>query len=148
MATTAFFRSSNNLERFRKKVPGQKNNPKDINSRIAPNGDFEVLEGLDVIITAVRRLLIISDRTYLFDPEFGVGLHRYIFEPCDDKSLEQLNKEIKRALRRYEDRAKFSVNITQLKDRKGFRIDIEIHYQGDTKRLTQVYDESLLRTVD
>jgi len=148
MATTRFFQSPNNLERFRKKIPGKKNIPRDINSKIAPSGDLEELEGIDVIINSVRRLLIISDRTYLFDPNIGVGLHRYIFEQADDRSNEQLERTIRIALKRYEDRAKFTVSVTQLSNMKGFRIDVSIKYEGEEKIVSQIFDESLLRTID
>jgi len=146
--STKFFHSNNNLERFRKYTVGKKADVKDIDSKFAPSGDLRELFGIDVIVKSIQRLLLIQAGTYLFDPPLGVGLHLRIFEPCDNRSKTEIAKEIKEQIRRYETRGKIGVNVIPLSNQKGFRVDIEIKYEGETRHVREVYDESLLRTMD
>lgn len=141
--------TNNNLEKFRKIIPGKIYYPKDLeNGVISPNGDFEELEGINAIIKNVYRILLTPQKSYVFDPEFGVGLHKYIFELNDDKTVDDLRSHIKTQLARYESRAVIKTNITPLSDKKGYKVDLLISYNGEKKNISLSMDESLLRTLD
>lgn len=146
--STSNFKPNNYLEKFRKRIPGKKDLPEDIDSQIVASGDLKHLTGIDAIVAGIVRILLTSQGTYVFDPVFGLGLHKYIFEPKDDITREKVQSEVQQALRRYEDRAKITTNVRHLKNVKGFAVDITISYKGEDKRLTINVDESLLRTIE
>ena len=145
--STSKIKPNNYLEKFKKIVPGNKNLPVDIDCRIGPSGDLKRLTGIDVIVSGIIRILLTSQGTYLFDPQFGLGLHRYIFEPKDEITREKIQSDVQSSLRRYEGRAKIKTNVRFLKNIKGFAVDVTVDYDGQNKKLSINVDESLLRTL-
>lgn len=144
---TSSLKTNNSLEKFKKLIPGKKNVPRDIDSKLSPKGDFEELEGIDVIIKGITTILLTSKGTYVFDPEFGLGLHRYIFEPADEVTKNSIENEVRDALKRYEGRVQTNFRVVFLNNKKGFRLDLSIKYQGSYKKVHITFDESLLRTL-
>ena len=139
--------TNNSLEKFRKNIAGKKNIPQDIDSKFNPSGDFVSLEGIDTIIRGLTTILLTSSDTYLFDPTFGVGLYRFIFEPQDEVTKSEIEEEVSNAISRYESRASISSSVVFLTNVKGFRVDIFIKYQGEQRRVHVTIDESLIRTL-
>lgn len=140
-------KTNNSLERFNKLIPGKKNVPQDIDSKFTPSGDFVLLEGIDVIIKGLCNMLLTSAESYVFDPVYGVGIHKYIFEPADEITKNAIENDVNDAVRRYESRASVTTNIAFLSNRKGFRIDMSIKYRGAQKKVHLIIDESFLRTL-
>jgi len=138
---------NNYLEKFVNTVPGNSDVPKDIDCKIVNSGDFQVLEGIDAIVIGILRILLITEGTYIFDPVFGLGLYRYIFELQDDITRTSIEDEIKSVLSKYEDRCSITVNVKFLKNVKGFVINLEIKYRGEKKKVSIQIDENVLRTL-
>ena len=141
-------KSNNSLEKFRKLVTGKRDIPIDLDPSFSPSGDFQVIEGIDVIVRSVTNILLICSETYVFDPELGIGLYKYIFEPADQITKESIEGEVSDQLYRYEGRASISSAVSFLDNKKGFRLDLTIKYQGQRRKLHIVFDESLLRTMN
>ncbi len=138
--------TNRSLENFNNIIPGNSKTPHDIIPKIDSTGDLKKIKGIDVIITSIRNLLLTSKGTYVFDPEFGVGLHRFIFEMFDERTKEKISAEINAAVKRYERRAKITTNVRRLSGgKKGFRIDMSITYEGENRSVSLNFDESLLR---
>lgn len=145
---TQTLRTNNSLEKFKQLIPGQKGVPKDIDSKLNASGDFNVLNGIDAIVKGVSRILLTSSGTYVFDPEYGVPLYKYLYEPADETTREKVLHDVNSALHRYEGRAKITTNLTFLSNKKGFRLDIVIKYDGKYKKLHLIVDETYLRNID
>lgn len=135
-------------EIFYKKVPGTVDKDIDVDNNIGPDGDLIRLEGIDTIVRSLITLLVVPSRTYLFDPEFGVGLYRYIFEQSDEKTKDSIINAVNGSINRYETRANVTTDVTFYNDRKAFRLDIIIEYNGEKKDISIDIDESILKTVD
>ncbi len=148
MASRYLLKTNNSLEKFRKVIQGRKNIPRDIDSDIHSSGDFKTLEGIDSIVKGIVNTLLTCDETYLFDPMYGIGLQKYIFEPCDFITKESIENEVKKKLSKYEDRANVTPSVSFFKNKKGFRIDLVIKYEGQQKSVHINMDESLLKTLD
>ena len=148
MASTTYGLSSNNtLEQFNKTIPGNKDVPQDMDVHIHPSGDFIKLEGIDVIVRGCYTLLTTLKGSYLFDPEYGIGLHRYIFEPCDEITKEELEREVSEGITRYITRANISVSAIPLTNRKGYTLNLTISYKGEKRKVTITVDEELIKTL-
>lgn len=146
MSATSYRNVGNTLEKFRDTIPGNSKTPTDIVPLMDPSGDLKKITGIDVIVTGIRNLLLTSKGSYVFDPEYGVGIHRYIFDLFDERTEELIKSEITGALRRYEGRASVKPVIRKLSGgRKGFKIDLEIKYRGENRSISLSFDESLLR---
>ena len=137
----------NSIQGFFNSVPGEKDEIKDVDIYISNRGDLQEIKGIDVIIRSILNILFTVKGSYIMDPEYGCGLHKYIFEPCDDVTLESIQNEISMALLRYEGRAKVNSGIAFLQDGKGFVINLTVDYRGETKKTSLMIDESLLKNV-
>ena len=135
-------------EIFYKNVPGTVDKDLDVDNNIGPDGDLIRLEGIDTIVRSLITLLVVPTRTYLFDPDFGVGIYRYIFEQSDEKTKESIINAVNGAISRYETRADINTDVTFYSDKKAFRLDIAIEYRGEKKDISIDIDETILKTVD
>lgn len=139
--------AENKLGEFYNEVPGSNFSLKDIDSNLDGRGDLRELHDIDVIINSISKILNIQKGTYLFDPEFGVGLHKYLFEPADQKTYDNISREVKNAVYNYEKRAKILVDIKFFSNKRGFVINIGIEMDGERRATSIKIDENLVRSV-
>lgn len=140
--------STSQLERFLKRVPGRKHDLLDVDCTIGYNGDLKTLDGVDVIVRSIINLLLTIRGTYLFDPEYGCDLYKYVFEQSDSITEQDIYMELARAIRRYEDRANITYDVIFFSNKKGYRVNLNIEYENKSKRVSLNIDETLLTTMD
>lgn len=138
---------ANSLHKFMEKVPGRNNEPRDVDAVIAPYGDLEELHGINVIAKSLFRLFTMVRGDYFMDPVIGLGIHRFIFQPSDSITQQELSREVRDVIRKYETRAKITHSIEYFTNKKGFKLNLFINYEGRMKTVSINYDESLLRTI-
>ena len=138
---------TNSIERFLKIIPGKKYDVKDIDCQIGPTGDFLEIYGINAIIKSIYTIFSISQGTYIFDPEIGSGLHKFIFEQADITTKTALEQAINSAILIYETRAAITYTLQFFSNQKGFRVNLNVSYSGLTKKVDIDFDESLLKTV-
>lgn len=134
------------FERFFLESPGSVDRRLDIFSKLSSFGDWIELEGTETIIRRIITNLFIPKGTYVFDPEYGADIYKYIFEQADSITLGNLSEEIRRVV----DQNKEDVDITHevlfFRNKKGFRINIIINTDdGRVKKVPVDIDETLLR---
>jgi phage baseplate assembly protein W len=135
---------ANLLNRFNKTVAGSNNKDADYKSIIASTGDFKRVEGIEVILNSWNNILLTPKRTYMFDPEYGSNLYKLVFEPADEKTIEQIKQEVVESLKRYDDRARITnVSVLHRPNKKGFTVAIDVEYNGDKSQLQVLIDESI-----
>jgi phage baseplate assembly protein W len=135
------------IEQFIKQAPNLNTDVREMDTVIAPWGDFRELDGINAIVMSLNRMFLISKNTYLFDPELGCAIYKYLFEPANIVTQSSIEAELQDAISRYETRAKISYDILFFSDQKGFRINLYIEYEGKTQKLTIDIDEQLLKDV-
>lgn len=138
-----------NIEDFNRIVPGQNDEPRDIRPSLNQFGDFEEILGIDTVIENLRRMLLTPRGTYPFDPEFGSDIYKFIFEPADLVTKEEIEYEVSSLISylRYP-KTKITYKVIFFNDSKGFRLDFDIKYNGEHKKSTVVLDETLLTTLE
>ena len=135
----------NSLQKFLKSAVGSTGRIVDYTSIIQANGDLQKIVDLNVILVSWNNILTTPLRTYMFDPEFGSELYKYVFDPADDATMENIKQEIQYRLGLYDDRATITnINIKYLSNRKGFNVDIFVDYEGMTGQITTTINENNL----
>lgn len=69
---------------------------------------FQILRNVNSIRDNIRNILYFRKGDYYDDPDFGVGLQDYLFDPQDEVLTLALNQEIRRQIRKYENRVKIT----------------------------------------
>lgn len=134
---------ANLLNRFNESVAGSNTKIADYLSTIAVAGDFKRIRDLEVILNSWNNILITPKRSYQYDPEYGSDLYKLVFEPADDITLDKVINEVKNTLMRYDDRATINdIDVVFFSNQKGFSLTIDVEYEGDTKQLNAILDES------
>lgn len=132
------------LKRFNQTVAGSRNEITDYVSVVAPVGDFKRIEGIEVILNSWNNILLTPKRSYIFDPEYGSNLYKLVFEPADAVTQQKINQEVINTIQRYDERATIKdVQISFLPNNKGFQVNIDVEYKGDSSNLKVVIDQSL-----
>lgn len=136
---------ANLLKRFNKQVIGSDGKIYDYLSKITASGDFKRVEDLNVIITSWNNILLTPKRTYLHDPDYGSNLHKLVFEPADDSTVDLIKTEVVQALTYYDSRANITnVEVVIKSNGKGYVINIFAVYEGVSGTLTVSFDDSTL----
>jgi phage baseplate assembly protein W len=134
---------ANLLDRFRKEVTGSDNRLQDFLPKITSAGDFQKIYDINVIIASWNNILVTPRRTHLHDPEYGSDLHKMVFEPVDDQTVDAIKTEIEDRIQRYDDRARIeSIEVRLISGRKGFEVDVYVDYGGDIGTLSLRFDDS------
>ena len=145
---------ANLLDRFNKDVVGSQDKLKDYLSVISSIGDFKRIADLNVILNSWNNILLTPRGTYLHDPEFGSDLYKYVFEPADDTTVDNVKREIVERITVYDDRAVIEdIRITIQNDGKRFNVEVYVNYQGEKGILDVKFDDTtfadfLTRTAD
>jgi len=134
---------ANLLSRFNKEVIGSDQTIYDYVAKITASGDFKRVKNIDVIITSWNNILMTPRRTYIMDPDYGSDLHKVLFEPVDESTVERIKTEVESQLMLYDDRATIEdIEVTLNSTRKGFTVNILVGYEGDTSTLSVKFDDS------
>jgi len=134
---------ANLLSRFNKEVIGSDQTIYDYIAKITASGDFKRVKNIDVIITSWNNILMTPRRTYIMDPNYGSDLHKVLFEPVDESTVERIKTEVESQLMLYDDRASIEdIEIMLNSTRKGFTINILVGYEGETSTLSVKFDDS------
>lgn len=139
----------NSISEFFTRIPGQKSDIRSLDNYLNKQGDFAEIKNVDVMLRSIMNLLMTIKGTYIFDPEFGCNIVKYIFEPADEITRESILQDVAANLARYEDRGDNTYNIKFLSGNlKGFVLNISVSYQDEKKEISIRIDESLLKSME
>lgn len=134
---------ANLLDRFNKQVIGSSATIYDYLAKVIASGDFKRIRDIDVIISSWNNILLTARRTFLHDPQYGSDLHRMVFEPADDTTVERIKTEVEDRIKAYDDRATIEdIAVTLMSNGKGFSVKILVSYEGDTGSLSIKFDDT------
>jgi len=103
-------------------------------------GDYQRIEGINVLINSIRTLLLTPLGFYPFDPTFGSLLYKKVFDPLDEISREEIEFEVRNRIEQFDDR----ITITQVDilststDGKTYQVDVYIK-RGEIKGQVTVH---------
>lgn len=135
------------LEDFFKKIPKRNNELRTVSSTINSYGDFKELISVDAVIKNIQIDLLIPNGTYIFDPEFGVGIHKFLFEPVNDITKRRIENLVNGVVARNKEHTNVTFQVLFFKNKKGFKINFVIEYRGKRTPASVTINESLLRTI-
>ena len=136
------------LDAFFTNISGKSNEIMDVDNNIVASGDFRKLLGIDAIIKRINNLFLISESTYFFDPTLGTGLYKYIFEPVDIQTKNNIESAIRNIIQNVAGpEINIGYEVLFFKNKKGFRINMTISYRGEKKSVSLDIDETILKTI-
>ena len=134
---------ANLLDKFKKSVIGSNDTINDYTSVITPSGDFKRITNFEAILNAWNNILLTPVGSYDHDPEYGSNLHKYVFEPVDNETVDGIKSEIRRCITTYNNQASISsITVKFLRDKKGFSFDILVELDNQEGQLSIVIDEA------
>jgi len=118
----------NDERSFKRHIAGQDDQIYDYLPSVESIGDFQRVEGIDVIINSIRTLLLTPLGFYPFDPEYGSLLYRKIFDPIDQISREEVEYEVRTRVETYDPRIEIEkVEIYKVTtDGKAYQVNVFI----------------------
>ncbi len=136
------------LEHFFKKRPEQNSVLRSVSSKINAYGDLTELTDIDAIINNIYVDLLTHKGTYIFDPEFGVGIHKFLFSPVNEETKTTLERLINGVVNRNKNHANVTFQIFFFKDKRGFKINLNVEYRGKRKEVPVLIDEKLIKSIE
>lgn len=89
------------------------------------------------IISAVKNIVLTNFGERRFTPNFGSSISSMLFEPLDDLTAFNINKEITNCISNYESRVKLDfVNVVPDYDRDGFDVTIRFYLLNSIRPIT------------
>ncbi len=133
---------ANLLNRYKQHVQSVETTIVDFMPTIDSIGDFQKIKNLQVIINSWKNILLIPLGTYDHDPTMGSKLFKYIFEPFDEFTRNNIINEINFRLPKFDDRAEIlDVEVESISGNKGFVVIVLVSYQGEKGELVAQFDE-------
>lgn len=89
--------------------------------------DVQAVFDLEAIKNSISNAFLTSPGQKILNPNFGIDMRRYLFEPIDDFTAESIRSDIERKLPRSEPRIKVSnVRVTANEDLQEYDVTMEI----------------------
>ena len=134
---------ANLLDKFKKNVVGSNSKVSDYTCKLTPSGEFTRINDLEAILNSWNNILLTPKGSYDHDPAYGSNLYKFVFEPADDQTIEEIKDEIETVLEIYDNRATPSnITINFLKENKGFSVDISVEYDHQEGQLSAIIDKN------
>lgn len=99
--------------------------------------DIQKKVDAEAIGTSIRNLLSTSHYERLFNPDIGCNLKRYLFEPIDDITTNNIQEEIVKTIKNYERRVELmGVNVVPQYDLNAYEISVKFFTKNDPLPIT------------
>lgn len=95
----------------------------------ASDGDVGLVKGETDIEQSIRVILSTAPGERVMRPNFGCGIHSYVFEAVDTTRLTLIEDEVRDALIEWEPRIEVLAVDAELADRSTGRLDVDIEYR-------------------
>ena len=93
------------------------------NSKTDIIADYDV----DAIKNSIRNIFNTSKGERILEPEFGVSLEKYLFEPLSESTAHTIGTEIEQGIKTYEPRATVvNINVYIREEWPGYEVDITL----------------------
>jgi phage baseplate assembly protein W len=90
--------------------------------------DVAGLYDIEAIKNSIANALLTSPGEKILSPEFGIDLRRFIFEPVDEFTEEDIKEDIESNLPRFEPRIELeNVEVQGLEDEQQYNIQLQIN---------------------
>ena len=110
----------------------------DLNFNIHPvRKDINKTVGDMAVINSIKNLISTNNYERLFNPELGCNLKRYLFEPIDNITTNNIIEEITKTIVNYETRVQLlDVTANPDYDKNGYDVSIKFIIRNDPQPIT------------
>ncbi len=130
------------IKKFEDTIKGNADEIYDFKDKIAPNGDFEKVQGINALILSLRTLLLTPLESYPFDPTFGSLLYRKVWELHVPETRDAIEYEVHDRVMAFDDRIIIEyVEVVYFSNLKGYRISLQISYEGKSAETDLEFDQ-------
>lgn len=127
----------NIMDRFNSNVVGSNGQIYDYIPIISSSGDFTRISGINVILNSWNTILDTFIGSYDNDPEFGSNLYKYVFEPLDRKTEEDIIFNVKNQIMKFDNRAVIEdIQLSRNISDKSITIRVYVAYNGEFGEIT------------
>lgn len=95
----------------------------------ATDGEIDLVAGENDIVQSIRLILSTTPGERVMRPEFGCGIHSYVFAAVDTTRLTLIEDDVREALTRWEPRIELLGVDAELADAASGRLEIDIAYR-------------------
>lgn len=97
--------------------------------RTNATGSFALVSREQEIVESIRLVLATAPGERPMRPEFGCGIHEFVFAPADDTTAGRIAAEVRRALERWEPRIEVDDIDVSFDEVDAGTLYIEVRYQ-------------------
>jgi hypothetical protein len=127
----------NDYEKFIDNLSGSRDRLFDVIPKISSKGDLYKLSAIESVINGIINQLSIKKGSYLFNPEFGESIFKYLFELSNDINLEEITRLVSAVIEynrgSYQSNFKVSLDSTG----KKVYINITIYKKNTNEKVTR-----------
>ena len=137
------------IDKFLKNIPGNRDRLKDVISNIDFRGDWVKIYDVDVVLKHLIVALLIPKRTYVFDPEYGSAIYKYLFEPADTITLDALTNEVNEVVSGVSTQPGTTIthDVLFFRNKRGFRIEMTVQHKKTKRTMNVDLDDSILNLI-
>jgi len=110
---------------------------------LSANGDFYNSEDVEVIVQSIYVILTTPRETRVWQPEFGCDLMKYLWDPLDETTLENIETDITSALETWEPRIVISnvyvKEVASGSNTSSGTVSIQINFTFDRKDYSHTF---------
>lgn len=110
------------------------------------NGDFSQVTDESSINQSLLTLLYTKSGERFFNPEYGTGLYKYIYEPFDETTANSIIQEIDSAIKFYEGNRIVVTDVNIELDYDSLVYNISVLYKIKSTSLTGILNLKLIKT--
>jgi phage baseplate assembly protein W len=110
----------------------------DLNFNIHPvKKDINIWTDEQAVIHSVRNLLVTNHYERPFQPDLGSNIRRLLFEPLDNITASNLDREIRQTIKNFEPRVKvLQLDITRNEEQNAFGVYLQFDIINRTEPIT------------
>lgn len=95
------------------------------------NDDFSYITSTYCFVDHIIKELLTPKRTYVFDPEYGSNLYKYIYDQLDESSVAGIVSEVNSIVNQYSDIVKFNITSSYSESNKTVYVQVSVIVEND-----------------
>lgn len=106
--------------------------------------DFKCVTGKYCVVDHILKELLTPRRTYVFDPEYGSDIHKYVFDHIHENTVADIISEIKRIVDKYSSIVSYEITYEYSLEDKTVYIETELVVSNEKYRISMNIGKDML----
>lgn len=113
-------------------------------TEVTDNSDFKCITGKYCIVDNIVKELLTPRRTYVFDPEYGSDIHKYVFDHIHEDTVSDIISEVKRIIDKYPTVVTYEINYKYSVEKKTVVVIVDINVVDEKYRISMNMGKDVL----